>query len=69
MRDAVILAKHLKEMGIGQEAIAAYEKNMQPYCQDVIERSNTSGDLFFDFDSPRTFANYIRQKPLIKNMV
>ena len=69
MRDAVILAKHLKEMGIGQEAIDAYEKNMLPYAADVIERSNLSGDLFFDHNSPMAFAEGMRKRPLIENMM
>lgn len=69
MRDAVILANLLKQLGVGQAAIAAYEKEMLPYCRDVIERSNISGGLFFDFDSPATFGNYVRSKPLIKNML
>ena len=69
MRDSVILAKHLKEMGIGQKAIDAYEKDMLPYAADVIERSNLSGALFFDFNSPMAFAEGMQKRPLIENMM
>lgn len=69
MRDAVTLAKNLKETGIGQEAIAAYEKDMLPYAADVIERSNASGDLFFDYNSPLAFAEGMKKRPLIANMI
>ena len=69
MRDAVILANNLKDIGINHSAIVAYEKKMQPHARDVIERSNISGDLFFDFNSPATFGEYMRTNPgLIKDV-
>ena len=68
MRDAVVLSELLKEKGFGQQTIAEYEKDMLPYAADVITRSNMSGKLFFDFDSPKTFLEYMSKNPLIQNM-
>ncbi|PWY94984.1 putative monooxygenase [Aspergillus sclerotioniger CBS 115572] len=60
MRSAWILANKIGELGITQEAVAAYEKEMFPYAQDVIRRSVLSGEMFFEWDSPRS---------LMKNML
>lgn len=66
MRDSVILAHKLKELGISQEAIAAYEKEMFPFAIDVISRSLVSGEMFFEKESPKTFMETMASgKPLI----
>lgn len=53
MRNALVLAQKIKEQGITTEAVAAYEQEMFPYAQDVIRRSVISGELFFQWDSPK----------------
>lgn len=65
LRDSVILSHKLQELGLSHEAIAAYEKEMFPYAVDVIERSIESGKLFFDWNSPTTFMEAMRVRPLI----
>lgn len=39
IRDAIILAGKLKELGVNEEAVAAYEREMFPFAIDVITRS------------------------------
>lgn len=56
MRDSIILAKKLKELGICEEAVAAYEKEMFPHAIDVITRSVEAGDLWFHKDGVKAFA-------------
>lgn len=68
MRDAVILANHIKNLGVGKEAIVAYEEDMKPYAADIITRSILSGELFFDFNAPQTFMEGMQKTPLIKDM-
>lgn len=65
MRDSVILSQALKKHGITKEAIAEYEKDMFVTAIDVIERSQQSGYLFFDWRSPYFFAQEMQKKPLI----
>ena len=55
MRDAMILAKKLKEFGTTTEAITAYEREMFPFAIDMIERSNESGTYFYDYNAPAAF--------------
>ncbi|KAL4880382.1 hypothetical protein BJY04DRAFT_228659 [Aspergillus karnatakaensis] len=55
MRDSVILAHKLNELGVTKEAIVAYEKEMFPFAIDVISRSLLSGEMFFEKESPKTF--------------
>lgn len=57
MRDSIILCDMLKEHGITQEAIAAYEKGMFPHGIDIISRSLLSGEMFFEEDSPKRFLD------------
>ena len=54
MRNAQVLARKIKELGITREAVTAYEQEMFPYARDVISRSLISGDMFFEWDSPRS---------------
>jgi 2-polyprenyl-6-methoxyphenol hydroxylase-like FAD-dependent oxidoreductase len=54
MRDACILASKLKELGINEDAVAAYEKEMFPYAIDVITRSLLSQKMFFEKEAPKT---------------
>lgn len=65
MRDSVILAHKLKEHGVTHEAVAAYEKEMFPFAIDMISRSLTSEDMFFEKESPKTFIKTMAEKPLI----
>ncbi|GKZ27196.1 hypothetical protein AbraIFM66951_005121 [Aspergillus brasiliensis] len=68
MRNAWVLAQKIKELGITQEAVAAYEKEMFPYAQDVIERSVASGELFMAWDSPKgLLENFVSDRPLIRS--
>ncbi|KAE8382505.1 hypothetical protein BDV26DRAFT_299432 [Aspergillus bertholletiae] len=53
MRNAWVLARKIQDLGVTQEAVAAYEKEMFPYAQDVIARSVAAGELFFASDSPK----------------
>ncbi|KAF9894104.1 hypothetical protein FE257_009077 [Aspergillus nanangensis] len=55
MRDAIILSKKLSELGVTDEAIAAYEKEMFPFAIDLITRSMKSMAMFFEEDSPKAF--------------
>ena len=57
MRDSIILAGKVAEMGVTNDAIAAYEKEMFPFAIDVISRSLLSGKMFFQEDSPKTFLD------------
>lgn len=67
MRDSLILSRMLKEFGITQQAIARYEKDMFPYASDVITRSVMTGDLLFQWDSPRGFMEMMASdNPLVK---
>ncbi|KAK2624391.1 hypothetical protein QTJ16_006341 [Diplocarpon rosae] len=52
MLDSVVLMRALKSFGITQEAIHEYQKEMFPRARDVIERSVSSGRLFFDWNAP-----------------
>lgn len=66
MRDSCILAGKLKELGITDEAVAAYEKEMFPFAIDVITRSLMSQAMFFEKESPKTFIEVMSSgKPLI----
>jgi len=66
MRDSVILAEKIRELGLNKEAIAAYEADMFPYAIDVITRSRQSGEMFFDKNGPKTFLDVMTSgKPLI----
>ena len=66
MRDSCILAEKIKELGVTQEAIAAYEKETFPYAIDVITRSLQSGKMFFADDGPKEFLHVMTSgNPLI----
>lgn len=66
MRDSCILAGKLKELGITDAAVAAYEKEMFPFAIDVITRSLMSQAMFFEKESPKTFIEVMSSgKPLI----
>ena len=66
LRDSCVLAEKIKELGVTQEAIRAYEKDMFPYAIDVITRSLQSGKMFFADDAPKTFLEVMTSgKPLI----
>lgn len=54
MLDSVVLGRKLKEMGISQQAIEEYQNDMFPRAREVIEKSNWSGELYFDWDAPKT---------------
>lgn len=67
MRDSIILAGKLAEMGVTDVAIAAYEKEMFPFAIDVISRSLLSAEMFFKEDSPKTFLEVMTSgKALIR---
>lgn len=69
MRDACILAGKLKEMGVGDEAVREYEKEMFPFAVDVVTRSLKSQETFFEGDAPRRFLEVMKSdKPLIGAM-
>ncbi|PYI12671.1 putative monooxygenase [Aspergillus sclerotiicarbonarius CBS 121057] len=53
MRNARVLAQKIKELGITQEAVEAYEAEMFPFAKDVISRSVLAGEMFFEWDSPK----------------
>ncbi|PIG87648.1 monooxygenase [Aspergillus arachidicola] len=53
MRNALVLARKIQDLGITQQAVMAYEQEMFPYAQDVITRSVAAGELFFAWDSPK----------------
>ncbi|BEI98962.1 hypothetical protein CcaverHIS631_0400050 [Cutaneotrichosporon cavernicola] len=55
MRDSIMLADALGEMGVNDEALAAYEKKMFPFAIDVITRSLQSQAMFFEKESPKAF--------------
>lgn len=65
LRDSVVLSRKLKQLGLTQEAIAEYEKDMFQYAVDVINRSIASGKLFFDWNSPKVFMEAMQAHPLI----
>lgn len=66
MRDSCILAGKLKELGVNDEAVAAYEKEMFPFAIDVITRSLLSQKMFFDKEAPKSFIEIMASgKPLI----
>ncbi|CCC13581.1 hypothetical protein SMACR_07205 [Sordaria macrospora] len=66
MRDSCILAGKLKELGVTDKAVAAYEKEMFPFAIDVITRSLQSQVMFFEKESPKTFIEVMSSgKPLI----
>lgn len=67
MRNALVLAEKIKEYGITQEAVAAYEKEMFPFAQDVITRSVAMGKLFMEWDSPKgLMENLASDKCLVR---
>ncbi len=53
MRDALILARTITELGITKEAVAQYEKEMFTWATDLITRCIQSGDLFLEKDNPK----------------
>lgn len=57
MTDSIMLVRKLKEFGISQKAIEEYEKDMFERARDVIEKSVSSGDLYFDWDAPKTVVD------------
>ncbi|KAK4171977.1 hypothetical protein QBC36DRAFT_294808 [Triangularia setosa] len=66
MRDAVILAEMLKEFGVNEKAVAAYEPLMQEFGKDVITRSLQSQKMFFENEAPKSFIEVMSSgKPLI----
>ncbi|KAL2140205.1 hypothetical protein VTI28DRAFT_4091 [Corynascus sepedonium] len=66
MRDACILAAKLEELGVNEEAVAAYEKEMFPFAIDVITRSLMSQKMFFEKEAPKAFMEVMGSgKPLI----
>ena len=65
LRDSIILSHKLQQLGLTQDAISEYEKEMFPYSIDVIGRSIASGELFFDWNSPKTFMEAMQAKPII----
>lgn len=66
MRDAVILASKLKQLGVTTEAISAYEREMFPFAIDLITRSLMSQRMFFVKDSPKDLMEAMSSRtPLI----
>jgi 2-polyprenyl-6-methoxyphenol hydroxylase-like FAD-dependent oxidoreductase len=54
MTDSIMLVRKLKEFGISQKAIEEYEKDMFVRAKDIIERSVKSGELYFDWNAPKS---------------
>ncbi|KAB8246401.1 hypothetical protein BDV35DRAFT_405141 [Aspergillus flavus] len=68
MRNALVLARKIQNLGITQEAVTAYEQEMFPYAQDVITRSVASGELFLEWDSPKgLLENIVSANRLIRD--
>lgn len=55
MRDSIMLADSLVELGVNDAAVAAYEKKMFPFAIDVITRSLKIQGMFFEKASPAAF--------------
>ena len=65
MRDSVLLARALKQHGIGKDAIADYEKQMFSFAIPMITNSNWSGRMFFEEDAPRALAEVMAATPFV----
>lgn len=61
MMDSIVLVRKLKEFGISQRAIEEYDKDMFARASDIIERSVKSGELYFDWNAPRTVVEANRR--------
>ena len=62
MRDTLILARTLSELGINKEAVVQYEKDMFPFAKDLIRRVIIAGELFFEEDNPRRLVEYFQTR-------
>lgn len=60
MRDALILANKLDEFGITKEGIAAYEKEMFIWAEDLVGRSIQSAELFLAKDNPTSLVEFFK---------
>lgn len=60
MRDALVLSKLLQERGISKEAVAAYEKEMFVWAEDLIRRSKFSGEMFLDKENPTRLVDFMK---------
>jgi 2-polyprenyl-6-methoxyphenol hydroxylase-like FAD-dependent oxidoreductase len=60
MRDALVLSKSLQELGVTQDAVAAYEKEMFVWASDLIRRSVFSGEMFLAKDNPTRLAEFLK---------
>ena len=60
MRDSLVLAKMLQERGISREAVAAYEKEMFVWAEDLIRRSNFSGEMFLEKANPERLVEFMK---------
>lgn len=62
MRDALILARTLSEMGITGEAVVQYEKEMFVWAEDLISRCIVSGELFLQKDNPYGLVKFLKAR-------
>ena len=60
MRDALILANKLEEFGITKEGVAAYEKEMFVWAEDLVGRSIKSAELFLANDNPTSLVEFFK---------
>lgn len=60
MRDALILSSKLNELGITEEAVAAYEKEMFVWAEDLVSRSIKSGAMFLEKDNPKSLVEFMK---------
>ncbi|OTA01908.1 monooxygenase [Trichoderma parareesei] len=62
MYDALVLASRIVERGLDQldDAVTAYEEEMFVRGQDLIDRSNGSGELLFAPDAPKGLLEVLR---------
>ena len=61
MRDSILLVDRIQELGYGRNAVAAYEKEMFGIAASIIEQSNLSGRLFFEWDAPKNFVREMKK--------
>ena len=67
LRNALIPACLIKDLGVTELAVAEYGKRMFPYARDVINRSMAAQELLFEFDAPRSFLENMKtENPLAK---
>lgn len=60
MRDSLVLAKLLQERGISEATVAAYEKEMFVWAEDLIRRSNFSGEMFLEKENPTRLVAFMK---------